>query len=52
MEADAKILILEDREDSALKMETVFEDSGFEVVGTKGAVVKNNLVKAVQRTKG
>lgn len=33
MEPDAKILILEDHVDNALKMQTIFEDAGFEVVG-------------------
>ena len=33
METEAKILILEDREESALKIKTVFEDAGFDVIG-------------------
>ncbi len=33
METEAKILILEDRDESAFKISTVFEDAGFEVVG-------------------
>lgn len=33
METEAKILILEDREDNAQKISTVFEDAGFDVIG-------------------
>ncbi len=38
MDSDPKILILEDRTDNALKIQSVLEDAGFEVVG----IAQNN----------